>query len=68
MVFMFLSLFVNCFAIVYMKRTMQLEIEESLYREWKQRAAELGYMSVEDYIEDLIAQDMEHDFCEERLG
>ena len=61
-------IYIISFRFVCMKRTVQLEIQEALYRKWKKRASELGYMSIEKYIEDLIAQDIEHDFCEEKLG
>ena len=46
-----------------MKRGIILEIEESEYKKWKSRMLELGYDSLEEYIECLVEQDMIHDFC-----
>jgi hypothetical protein len=50
-----------------MKRGIVLEIEESEYRRWKKRIKELEYLSIEKYLLDLVEQDIEHDFCENKL-
>ncbi len=49
-----------------MKRGIVLEIEEREYRRWKKRAKGLDW-GVEKYIEELVCQDIEHDFCENKL-
>lgn len=46
-----------------MKRGILLEIDERVYKEWKKRFLELGYNSMEEYLEELVCQDIEHDFC-----
>jgi len=49
-----------------MKRGIVLEIEERDYRRWKKRAKGLEW-GLEDYIAELVAQDIEFDFCENKL-
>jgi len=49
-----------------MKRGIVLEIEEKEYRRWKKRAGELDW-SVEKYIVELVCQDIEFDFCENKM-